>query len=96
MDILRAQFLFSCRKLKNGTHYYDSYDINEKIELQNITVSGPPFYNTVSINKFKHFIHSNVLNFLLFLRMFCVITQMIFSIYWSQKSSENLMQLIAS
>ncbi len=48
MDILRAQFLFSCRKLKNGTFYYDNYDINEKVELQKITVSGIPYYDSVS------------------------------------------------
>jgi hypothetical protein len=48
MDILRAQFLFSCRKLKNGTFYYDNYDINEKVELQKIAVSGIPYYDSVS------------------------------------------------
>ncbi len=49
MNILRAQFLFSCRNFINGTFYYDNYDINEKVELQKITVSGIPYYDSVSL-----------------------------------------------
>ncbi len=48
MNILRAQFLFSCRNFINGTFYYDNYDVNEKVELQKITVSGIPYYDSVS------------------------------------------------
>ncbi len=49
MNILRVQFLFSCRNFKNGTFYYDNYDTNEKVELQKITVSGIPYYDSVSL-----------------------------------------------
>jgi len=50
MNILRAQFLFSCRVFENGTNHFDYYDINDKIELQNIIVSGAPYYDNVSLN----------------------------------------------
>jgi len=55
MNILRAQFLVSCRELKNGTNYFGAYDINETIQLQNIIVSGTPYYDSVSLNKFSLF-----------------------------------------
>jgi hypothetical protein len=62
MDILKSQFLMSCRELVNGTYYYDNYDTHEKKDLQNILVSGMPFYDTVrldtywSSDQFKNFL----------------------------------------
>jgi hypothetical protein len=52
MNILKAQFLISCREYLNGTYYYDNYDTQEKKDLQNILVSGMPFYDTVRLDTY--------------------------------------------
>jgi hypothetical protein len=56
MDILKAQFLIICRKYVNGSYYYDNYDdTHEKKDLQNILVSGMPFYDTVRLDNYWNF-----------------------------------------
>ncbi len=49
MDILKAQFLISCRAFTNGTYHYDNYVMSAKVGLRNIIVRGMPFYDTLSL-----------------------------------------------
>ncbi len=55
MSIFFNQFLINCRNFTNETFHYDYYDTNEKVELQNIIVSGMPWSDSVSLNEHSSF-----------------------------------------
>ncbi len=97
MSTFVNQFLTNCRNFANETYHYDYYDTNEKVELQNIIVSGTLWSDSVSLNEHSSFYSGISFNFIsIFLRMSFVTTKMNFLRYWSPRNLENLMLLIVN
>jgi hypothetical protein len=86
MIILKTEYLISCREFVNGTQYYDNYQTFERNELQNILLSGMPFYDTVSFHNFKYFDKMKMfLIFLFFKNKLCYFENDFFNILVSKK-----------